>query len=156
MPFDLLIQGGRVIDPAESRDAVLDVAVAKGRIASVAGHIPATSSARVVDAAGLLVLPGLIDLHTHVFHEFSYWGVNPDLIAHNSGVTTWVDAGSAGALTLRGFRRQVVQHAGVRIKAFINISSIGLVAPDFELCQSSYLDVDLLGRALAGCLDFVV
>jgi dihydroorotase len=156
MTYDLLIQGGRVIDPAESRDATGDVAISKGRIASVAGHIPAASAVRVVDAAGLLVLPGLIDLHTHVFHDFGYWGVDPDLIAPGSGVTTWVDAGSAGALTLRGFRRQVVRRAEARIKAFVNISSIGLVAPDFELSQPSYLDVDLLGRSLAGNLDLVV
>ena len=82
--------------------------------------------------------------------------MNPDLIAHDSGVTTWVDAGSAGALTLRGFRRHVVRRTEARIKAFVNISSIGLVAPEFELSQPSYLDVDLLGRALAGNLDFVV
>ena len=93
MAYDLLIQGGRVIDPAGPRDATGDVAISKGRIAAVADHIPAASSVRVVDAAGLLVLPGLIDLHTHVFHDFGYWGVNPDLIAHDSGVTTWVDAG---------------------------------------------------------------
>jgi dihydroorotase len=156
MTYDLLIQGGRVIDPAESRDAVLDVAVSKGRIASVADHIPAASATRVVDAAGLLVLPGLIDLHAHVFRDFTYWGVDPDLIAHNSGVTTWVDAGSAGAMTLSGFRQQVVRRTGARVKAFVNISLIGLVAPEFELCQPSWLDVDLLGRALAGNLDFVV
>lgn len=77
MTYDLLIQGGRVIDPAESRDSVLDVAISKGRIASVVGHIPAETSARVVDATGLLVLPGLIDLHSHVFHDFGYWGVDP-------------------------------------------------------------------------------
>src|SRR6516225_2174306 len=132
MTYDLLIQGGRVIDPAESRDAVLDVAISKGRIASVADHIPAARSAQVVDAVGLLVLPGLIDLHTHVFHDFTYWGVDPDLMAHDSGVTTWVDAGSAGAASLRGFRKHIVRGARVRIKAFINISSIGLVGPEYE------------------------
>jgi dihydroorotase len=156
MTFDLVIQGGRVIDPAASRDAVLDLAISRGRIAAVADHLPAAGSAEVVDAAGLLVLPGLIDLHTHVFPDVTYWGVDPDLIAPDSGVTTWVDAGSAGALTLRGFRRQVVRHAGVRIKAFVNISSIGLVAPEFELSQPAYLDLDLLRRALPGNLDFVV
>ncbi len=156
MTYDLLIQGGRIVDPAESRDATGDVAISKGQVALVADHIPAASSVPVVDATGLLVLPGLIDLHAHVFHDFTYWGVDPDLIAHNSGVTTWVDAGSTGALTLRGFRRQVVQRTEARIKAFVNISSIGLVAPEFELSQPSYLDLDLLGRALAGNLDFVV
>jgi len=156
MAYDLLIQGGRVIDPAGSRDAMGDVAISKGRIALVADHIPAASAVRVVDATGLLVLPGLIDLHAHVFRDFTYWGVDPDLIAHNSGVTTWVDAGSAGAMTLSGFRQQVVRRTEARVKAFVNISLIGLVAPEYELSQPSWLDVDMLARALAGNLDFVV
>ena len=156
MAYGLLIQGGRVIDPAGSRDAMGDVAISKGRIALVADHIPAASAVRVVDATGLLVLPGLIDLHAHVFRDFTYWGVDPDLIAHNSGVTTWVDAGSAGAMTLSGFRQQVVRRTEARVKAFVNISLIGLVAPEYELSQPSWLDVDMLARALAGNLDFVV
>lgn len=156
MTFDLLIRGGRVIDPAASTDAVLDVAISRGRIASVDSNIPATSARQVVDASGLLVLPGLIDLHAHVFHDFTYWGVDPDLMAPDSGVTTWVDAGSAGAASLRAFRKHVVRAAKVRIKAFINISSIGLVGPEYELTQPSYLDVELLRRAVAGNLDFLV
>jgi dihydroorotase len=156
MTFDLLIRGGRVIDPAAATDAVLDVAIARGRIASVDSQIPAASARQVVDASGLLVLPGLIDLHTHVFHDFTYWGVDPDLTAHDSGVTTWVDAGSAGAASLRAFRKHVVRRAGVRIKAFINISSIGLVGPEYELSEPSYLDVELLRRAAQGNLDFLV
>jgi dihydroorotase len=156
MKFDLVIKGGHVIDPAESRDAVLDVGIRQGRIEAVAAEIPAAGARAVVDAAGLLVLPGLIDMHSHVFHDFTYWGLNPDLMAHDSGVTTWVDAGSAGALTLRGFRKHVVERAGARIKAFVNISSIGLVAPEYELSQPAYLDLDLLRRALPGHRDFVV
>jgi dihydroorotase len=156
MIFDLLIQGGRVIDPAASTDAVLDVAISRGRIASVARQIPAASARQVVDAAGLLVLPGLIDLHTHVFHDFTYWGIDPDLMAHDSGVTTWVDAGSAGAASLRAFRKHVVRRAGVRIRAFINISSIGLIGQEYELSEPSHLDVELLRRAVAGNLDFLV
>jgi dihydroorotase len=156
MMFDLLIRGGRVIDPAASTDAKLDVAISRGRIASVASDIPARSAREVVDAAGLLVLPGLIDLHTHVFHDFTYWGVDPDLMAHSSGVTTWVDAGSAGAASLRAFRKHIVRSAGVRIKAFINISLLGLVGPEYELSEPSYLDVELLRRAVAGNLDFLV
>ncbi|HET9894026.1 MAG TPA: amidohydrolase/deacetylase family metallohydrolase [Streptosporangiaceae bacterium] len=156
MTFDLLIKGGRVIDPADSTDALLDVAISRGRIASVDSQIPATSARQVVDASGLLVLPGLIDLHTHVFHDFTYWGIDPDLMAHDSGVTTWVDAGSAGAASLRAFRKHVVRTARVRIKAFINISSIGLIGPEYELTEPSYLDVELLRRAIAGNLDFLV
>ena len=105
----------------------------------------------MVDAAGLLVLPGLIDLHTHVFHDFSYWGVDPDLIAHDSGVTTWVDAGSAGALTLRGFRRHVVRRTVARIRAFVNISYRSAWSrPISSSASRATCDVDLLGRALAG------
>lgn len=156
MTFELLIRGGRVIDPAAATDAVLDVAISRGRIASVDSRIPAESARQVVDAAGLLVLPGLIDLHTHVFHDFTYWGVDPDLMAHDSGVTTWVDAGSAGAASLRAFRKHIVRSAEVRIKAFINISSIGLVGPEYELSEPSYLDPELLRRSLPGNLDFIV
>jgi dihydroorotase len=156
MIFDLLIRGGRVIDPAAAIDAELDVAISRGRIASVDSHIPAQNARQVVDADGLLVLPGLIDLHTHVFHDFTYWGVDPDLMAHDSGVTTWVDAGSAGAASLRAFRKHVVRAAGVRIKAFINISLLGLIGPEYELSEPSYADPELLRRAVAGNLDFLV
>jgi dihydroorotase len=156
MTFDLLIRGGHVIDPAAFADGVLDVAISRGRIAAVNGQIPEASARQVVDASGLLVLPGLIDLHTHVFHDFTYWGVDPDLMTHNSGVTTWVDAGSAGAASLRAFRKHVVSGARARIRAFINISSIGLVGPEYELAEPSYPDVELLRRAVEGNLDFLV
>ncbi len=119
-------------------------------------QIPADTALKVVDASGLLVFPGLIDLHTHVFHKCTYWGVDPDTMAYDSGVTTWVDAGSAGAMNLQGLREFVAKRAEVRIRAFVNVSLIGLIAPDFELRLPEYLDADLLARAVRDSAEIVV
>ena len=105
MRFDLLIRGGDVVDPGGGHEGRLDVAVTRGRVAAVDHDIPADAAFHVIDAAGQIVTPGLIDLHTHVFHKVTYWGIDPDPVASTSGVTTWNDAGSAGALTLPGSSR---------------------------------------------------
>src|SRR2546422_993603 len=124
MPFDLLLKGGEVIDPGSGRRGSFDVAVNRNRIAAVDRNIPASAAARVMDAAGKIVTPGLVDLHSHVFHGCSYWGVRPDPVASRSGVTTWVDAGSAGAMTLDGFREYIVKPARARIYAFLKKGDI--------------------------------
>jgi dihydroorotase len=146
MPFDLLVKGGEVIDPGSGRRGSFDVAVNRNRIAAVDRDIPAAAAARVIDATGKIVTPGLIDLHTHVFHGCSYWGVRPDPVASRSGVTTWIDAGSAGAMTLEGFRDYVVKPSRARVYALLNISYIGLVGPDHELMNLNYSDVELFKR----------
>jgi dihydroorotase len=146
MPFDLLVKGGEVIDPGSGRRGSYDVAINRNRIAAVDRDIPATAAARVIDATGKIVTPGLVDLHTHVFHGCSYWGVRPDPVASRSGVTTWIDAGSAGAMTLEGFREYIVKPAQARIYALLNISYIGLVGPDHELMNLNYSDVDVFKR----------
>jgi dihydroorotase len=146
MRFDLLIRGGEAIDPGGGHEGKLDVAVTRGRIAAVDVDIPAEAAFHVIDAAGQLVTPGLVDLHTHVFRKVTYWGIDPDPVASRSGVTTWNDAGSAGALTLPGLREFVVEPARVRITAFLNISNIGLVGADHECANLAYLDVDLFRR----------
>src|SRR5258708_27460700 len=146
MAFDLLVKGGEVIDPGSGRRGSYDVAINRNRIAAVDRDIPADSAARVIDASGKIVTPGLVDLHTHVFHGCSYWGIRPDPVASRSGVTTWIDAGSAGAMTLEGFREYIVKPARSRIYAFLNISYIGLVGPDHELMNLNYADVDVFRR----------
>ena len=146
MRFDLLIRGGEVVDPGGGREGRLDVAINGDRIAAVAEAIPEEAAYRVIDAEGQYVTPGLVDLHTHVFHKVTYWGVNPDPIGGSSGVTTWNDAGSAGALTLPGLREFIVDRARVRITAFLNISNIGLVGENHECANLAYLDVDLFRR----------
>lgn len=146
MRFDLLIRGGRVVDPGGGHDGKLDIAVTHGRIAALETEIPADAAFHVIDASDQYVTPGLVDLHTHVFHKLSYWGINPDPIASRSGVTTWNDAGSAGALTLAGLREFIIKNARVRITAFLNISNIGLVGDNHECANLAYLDVDLFRR----------
>ena len=115
MRFDLLIRGGEVVDPGGGHEGRFDVALSRGRVAAVDRGIPADSAFEVIDAAGQYVTPGLVDLHTHVSHKVTYWGIDPDPVASTSGVTTWIDAGSAGALTLPGLREFIVERARVRI-----------------------------------------
>ena len=146
MKFDLVIKGGEVVDPGTGHEGRLDVAVTRGRIAAVDRDIPADAAFQVIDASGQLVAPGLIDLHTHVFRKVTYWGIDPDPVASRSGVTTWNDAGSAGALTLAGLREFIVDRARVQITAFLNISNIGLVSDNHECANLAYLDVGLFRR----------
>ena len=145
MRFDLLISGGTVVNPGGA-EGELDVAVADGTVVALDRAIPRSSAAHVIDAHGLLVMPGLVDLHTHVFHKVTYWGIDPDPVASVSGVTTWNDAGSAGAFTLTGLREFVVDRSRVRITAFLNIATIGLVADDYECANLAYLDTELFAR----------
>lgn len=143
MRFDLLIKGGEIIDPATGTFGARDIAVRRDRVAAVDRDIPADAAFRVIDATGLLVTPGLIDLHAHVWHGGGYYGVDANPLGALSGVTSWIDAGSAGAFTLEGLRRYVIESAQVRIAAFLNISCIGLVAWDYELTQIDLADVAL-------------
>ena len=126
MRFDLLIKGGVTIDDAGGLSGRHDVAVSRGRIAAVEPGIPADAAFQIVDASDLYVTPGLIDMHTHVYHGATFWGIEPDPVGSRTGVTTWIDVGSAGALTLEGLRKFIIERAKVRISAFLNISYIGL------------------------------
>ena len=103
-PYDLLLRGGRVIDPAQRRDGVLDVAVRDGRIAAVGKNLPGPAK-QTVDVGGKLVLPGLIDTHAHVYRYVSgRFGLDADTVGVHSGVTTVVDQGGPSVLTFPGFR----------------------------------------------------
>ncbi|MBN9023155.1 MAG: amidohydrolase/deacetylase family metallohydrolase [Rhizobiales bacterium] len=126
MQFELLIKGGRVIDPGSGTDGVLDVGFAGGRVTAIDAGIPADRAKQVVDATGAIVTPGLIDLHTHVYWGGTSLGVDADAMAARSGTTTFVDAGSAGAGNLLGFRRHVMERSRARILAYLNISFAGI------------------------------
>jgi dihydroorotase len=137
--YDLLLKGGHVIDPANKINAVMDVAITKDKIAAVAKDIPADQAAKVVNASGLYVTPGLIDIHFHIGHGGAplNWfapdgrahteplGIPADL-ALQSGVTTVVDAGTAGAETFLQEKEEVIDHAKVRVLAFLNIVANGM------------------------------
>lgn len=142
--YDVVIAGGRVIDPSQRLSAVSDVAIADGRIARVAEGIPREQARQVVDAAGTLVVPGLIDVHGHVYDRGIPSSIDPDLIGIPRGVTTIVDGGSTGASTFAGFRAYVVERARTRVYALLNISTIGLAVTN-EL----YLDPAMINPKAA-------
>ena len=156
MKFDLLIKGGEVVDPAAGYSGRRDVAIKRNRIAAIDHDIPAEAAFQIVDAGGQYVTPGLIDLHTHVYHGVTYWGINADPVAARTGVTTWLDVGSAGAFNLSGFREFIARPANVRIYALLNISAIGLTALTAELANLDYCDVDLCCRLVNRHRDLVL
>jgi dihydroorotase len=154
--YDLVIRGGEVIDPASERYGAYDVAVRDGLIAAVAPDLPVEDAARVVDARGQYVTPGLVDLHTHCYWGATYWGIDADPVAARTGVTTWLDAGSAGAYSFPGFRRYAVEGSRARILAFLNIATIGLIARTYELGTLDYCDVDLGAAIVEANRDVIV
>lgn len=156
MHFDLLIKGGEVVDPGSGRSGRLDVGIKRNRIAAVEANLPADSAHRVIDASGQYVTPGLVDLHTHVYHSVTCWGIHADPVAARSGVTTWLDVGSAGAYNLQGFREFIAKPAQSRLYALLNISSIGLTASTWELANLNYCDVDLCCKLIDHHRDLVL
>jgi len=130
MPFDLLLTGGQVIDPARSLNQRADVGITAGRIAQVEPNLDPAGCPDVRDVAGKYVCPGLIDLHGH-WYEGNLYGVDP-LMCLNHGVTTAVDAGSTGYANFPEFRRTVLDRCPVDVLAFVHISFMGLHAPFAE------------------------
>jgi dihydroorotase len=139
--YDLLLKGGAVLDPSAGLDRVSDVAVQNGLIARIAPDIPSTEATRTIEVAGRVVTPGLIDLHAHVFDGFTRTGVHPDLGGVQAGVTTIVDAGSAGAATFAGFPRHIIPRCQTEIIPFLHICQTGLATlPDIIAERSINLE----------------
>ncbi|RYH07537.1 amidohydrolase/deacetylase family metallohydrolase [Tropicimonas sp. IMCC6043] len=124
--YDLLLKGGRVVDPSQDMDGTFDVAFAGGKVAAVEAGIDAARATDVRDVTGKIVSPGLIDLHTHVYWGGTSLGVDAETVARRSGTTTFVDAGSAGPGNLAGFRKHVIEPSAPRILAYLNISFAGI------------------------------
>lgn len=154
--YDLLVSGGHVIDPASGLDGPADVAIADGRIALVAPSIGREQARELLDASGLIVTPGLVDLHTHIYWGATYWGIEADPVAARTGVTTWLDAGSAGAYSFPGFREFIQRGSKARIFALLNLSAIGLVAPTWEFANLDYCDVELAARTVEENRDIIL
>src|SRR6476659_7478194 len=137
--YDLLLNGEHVIDARNNLSAVRDVAIAGGKVAAVAANINAGDALKVVDASGLYVTPGLVDIHVHVYagtgERGSYAGDNslyPDGFTLRSGVTTIVDAGSSGWRSFDDFKERIIDRSRTRAIAFLNIVGAGMRGDKFE------------------------
>jgi dihydroorotase len=134
---DLLLKGGTVVDPSTGLDGGCDIAVRDGMIARIAKDIPSAEATQTIEVAGKIVTPGLIDLHAHVFDGFNRNGVHPDLGGVRAGVTTIVDAGSAGAATFAGFPQHIIPRCQTEIIPFLHICQTGLATSPDIIAESS-------------------
>ena len=126
MPFDLVLRGGRVVDPSQKLDAVTDVAFSGGKVAMVGNALKVDPGTDVRDVSGYIVSPGLIDLHTHVYWGGTSIGIDAEEFCRTSGVTTAIDTGSAGPGNFAGFRKHVIEPSQVRILAYLHVSHAGI------------------------------
>ena len=152
--YDLLIKGGRVIDPGQNIDDKRDVAITGDKIAKVAKDIPAKEARKVVAAEGKVVTPGLIDVHCHVYDGIYINGAEPDAAGVRQGVTTVVDGGTAGEATFGGFPRYVIPAARTTVYCFLNLSSTGLsVQP--ELRDWTEINLDAIAATIQSNRDII-
>ena len=158
MLYDLIIQGGRVIDPSQGLDAVMDVAIKDGKIAALAATIPGHEASRTQDARGKLVLPGLIDTHAHVFQYVTgRFGVEADMAGVHSGVTGLIDQGGPSCMTLPAFREFVVNAKKSKVLAFLSCYLVGGLEGHYypSLYKPDCLDVDATVKAAMENRDIV-
>jgi dihydroorotase len=159
MNADLIVSGGEVLDPGAGLTGRLDIAIRNGRVVDVAADLASRYQGTLLDVSGAFVFPGLVDIHTHCYWGGTCVGLRPDPFSSTTGVTTWIDAGSAGAWNLAGFRELIIERSQARVRAFVNISGIGLTASapfTHELDNMSYCNQGALRRVLDAHNDIVV
>ncbi len=156
--FDQLLRGGRVICPASGIYGIRDVAIRNGKIAAVQADILPTSAREVIDVTGKLVLPGLIDTHAHVYQYVSgRFGMNPDMVGVQSGVTTLVDQGGPSCMTLPGFRHYIAKPSKSRVYAFLSAYLVGGLEGHYypQLYSPDGVDIDATVKSATANLDLV-
>ena len=139
----LILTGGRIVDPATRRDEIADIAFKDGKVAEIGRDLP-RAGAEIVDVKSKLVVPGLIDLHTHVYWGGTSLGVDAAAVAKSSGTTTFIDAGSSGPGNFHGFRRHVIEPSPVRILPILNVSHAGIFAFSNTVMVGECADLRLL------------
>jgi len=155
--FDLVIRGGEVIDPSAGLRGKRDVGIRWGRVVALEAGIAAERAAQSIDATGKLVLPGLVDLHAHVYPQASALGLPADELVPFTATTTYVSAGDAGANNFSAFKHYIIAQSRSRIFAFVHISSIGLAGfPVGEELNLDYLDVEAAARTVAENADVAI
>ena len=160
--YDLIIRNGTLVDPAQGINTQKDIALTGGRVAAVIDPGSGVAAKHTLDVRGLYVLPGLIDLHVHVFSGVSHYGIDVDPTCLARGVTTVLDAGSSGALTFPGFRKFIIDVSQTRLYALLNISAMGMVSgsetipPLGELEDLRYSNVETAVRMIEANRDRIL
>src|SRR4030095_7600937 len=154
---EYLLKGGRVIDPANVRDGIFDIRVRGGKIDAIGSDLSAEGAA-VINVKDHIVTPGLIDVHLHLMKGLGAFGVDPDIFGVGSGVTTVVDAGSAGHTLLNVFRNYVTDNAKTRVLNYINLSTLGGVSgPGYSiLADPRLIDEAKIEQAVEANRDIIV
>ncbi|HEX3884837.1 MAG TPA: amidohydrolase/deacetylase family metallohydrolase [Stellaceae bacterium] len=159
MRYDLLVQGGEVIDPSAGLSGLMDVGVAGGKIVAVGPNLPANEARQTLSAKGRLVMPGLVDIHAHVFVNAHDMGGHTDHFCQQSGVTTLCDAGSAGSAGFAGLRQVLDRSVRTRVRAFVNLSAIGIIGGargTGELHHFPYADPEGCARTITENPDLAI
>ena len=154
---NFLLKGGRVIDSATGRDGIFDIRVRDGKLAAIGVNLSA-DGASVIEAKDHIVTPGLIDVHLHLMKGLGAFGVDPDIFGVGSGVTTVVDAGSAGHTLLNVFRNYVTDNARTRVLNYINLSTLGgITGPGYSiLADPRLIDEAKIEQAVEANRDIIV
>ena len=150
--MDLILRGGRVIDPSQGLDRVCDVGFSQGKVAAIGEILKSDASTVVRDVTGLIVAPGLIDLHTHVYWGGTSLGIDAEDFCRTSGVTTAVDTGSAGPGNFMGFRRHVIERSQVRILAYLHVSHAGIYGFSNTVMVGESEDIRLMDPVTAAAV----
>lgn len=146
--MSLLLKGARVLDPGEGLDGLMDLELDGGKISRLGSGLAPGPGVEVRDCSGLIITPGLIDGHVHCYENVGMTGIHPDVLGVDSGVTTVVDAGSAGAATFAGLRRYVMERAKTNVLAFVNLAAHKLSGLDGELAWPGAIKEDMLERVV--------
>lgn len=158
MQYDLLLTGGEVLDPGAGLRGVMDVGIAGGRIVAVDAALPSAQARRTLSVKGKLVVPGLVDMHAHVLVNGHDMGIHTDRYCRGSGVTTLCDAGSTGSANFTALRDVLDHHVRTRVRAFVNLSAIGIsgTSRGGELQHLPYADPEGCARTISENPDLAI
>jgi dihydroorotase len=144
MEYDLILRRGRLLDPATNHDAVADIAFTGGKVAAIGADAAAGRGRVERDVSGAIVMPGMIDFHTHVYWGGTSISVDADMLARRCGTTTWLDVGSAGPGNFAGFLKHVIEPSETRILAYLHVSHAGIFGFSPSVMVGESLDMRLM------------